>query len=142
MVTVFLVLLAGHAAAKDYDCSKVPLLTTVKEDGSKVGLLASEEQFSKSPAWSPEKGEPPLSISKAVQIAAKWAKNEYKRYDGVKIEVITLNDYGCMSGKGHWYYTFHFAPVMDGSVLHGSGYFAAVLMNGTVVGPTKLKDGF
>ena len=139
LVLVLLASITAHVSAKEYECSKFPLLTTTKDDGSRIGLVASEEQLSNSATWKPGKGEPPLSVSKAVEIAEKWAKNEYKRYDSVKIEVITLSEYGCMSGKGYWYYTFHFAPIMDGSALHGSGHFAAVLMNGTVIGPVKLK---
>lgn len=134
--------LVPSVSAKDFDCGKVPLLSTTKEDGSKVVLLASEEQFMQAPTWAPGKGEPPLSVSRAVQIAEKWAKNEYKRYDTVKIESIHLTEFGCIRRNGYWYYTIHFSPVIDGNVLHGSGHFAAVLLNGTVIGPTKQKSDF
>lgn len=139
---MLLVLSASNAVARDYGCGKIPLISTVKEDGTRIGILASEEQFSKSPTWTPGKGEPPLPISKAVEIAEKWAKNEYKRYDDVKIDSIRLTQFGCMSQKGYWYYTFDFSPVIEGNVLHGSGNFAAVLMDGTVIGPTKVKERF
>jgi hypothetical protein len=34
----------------------------------------------------------------------------------------------------------HFVPVMNGNAVYGGGTFAAVLLDGTIIGPTKLKD--
>jgi hypothetical protein len=35
-----------------------------------------------------------------------------------------------------------FSPVIDGDVLFGSVYFAGVLMDGTVIGPTPTKRDY
>jgi hypothetical protein len=83
-----------------------------------------------------------LPLSKAVQLAEQWARNEYKRYESVRVHSISLGEYGCPDQKGHWYYTVYFSPVIDGNVLFGSGHFAAVLMNGVVVGPSQAKGNF
>jgi hypothetical protein len=139
LLIAFIMSLPAHVWARDYTCGSHPMLTITKEDGSKVGLVISPDQVSNTPEWTPAMGEPPLALSKAVQLAEQWAKNEYKRYDGVQVRSINLGEYGCPAQKGHWYYTVYFAPVIDGNVLFGSGYFAAVLMNGTVVGPTPMQ---
>jgi hypothetical protein len=128
-------------AGDSYSCGSHPMLTSTKEDGSKVGLIISPDQISKTLEWRPGTGEPPLTISKAVQLAQEWAKGEYKRYDGVQVRSISLGEYGCPEQKRHWYYTVYFSPVIEGNVLYGSSNFAAVLMNGDVVGPVKLAGG-
>ena len=95
--------------------------------------------MTKTPKWSPGEGEPPLPISQVVAIATKWAKGKYTRYDSVKIRSIDLDERGCGSLKGHWYYIVNFTPVIDGNAVFGSGNFAAVLMDGTVIGPQVVK---
>ena len=96
-------------------------------------------QISSSPPWTPEAGEPPLALSKAVQLATEWAKKEYKRFDGVQVRSINVTAYGCPAPKDRWYYTVHFAPIMDTIPLLVPGYFVAVLMDGTIIGPTTVK---
>jgi hypothetical protein len=128
--------------AQASDCGKRPVMTTTRQDGTKVGVLISDAQFAKAPSWSIGDGEPPLPISKAVEIGRKWAAVEYKRYDSVRIQSISLSQSSCMSDSRKWYYMLHFVPVMDGNPVYGGGNFAAVLLDGTIVGPTQLKDGF
>ena len=143
MKQVSLALLAltvcGSALA---DCGGYPVITTTKEDGTRVGVIVTDAQFKKSPAWSPGKGEPPLSISRVVEIAQKWAASQFKRYDSVQIQGINLSEYGCPSTTKHWYYVVHFAPVIDGNRVFSGGQFAVILMDGTIVGPTVVKDAF
>lgn len=80
-----------------------------------------------------------LSIAKAVQLAEAWAKSEFKRYDSAKTNAISLTSYGCPDQKERWYYVLHFSPMIDGHVLFGSGHFSGVLMDGTVISPTKVE---
>jgi hypothetical protein len=141
LLSAFTFFWAMQLWAGDYSCESRPMLTSTKEDGSKVGLFISSAQILNTPEWKPGSGEPPLALSKAVQLAQEWAKSEYKRYDGVQVRSIGLSEYGCPGYKGHWYYTVYFTPVIEGNVLYGSSNFAAVLMNGDVVGPIKLAGG-
>ena len=142
LLIAFIISWPADLWASDYSCGSHPMLTTTREDGSKLGLVILPDQIASTPEWTPGTGEPPLALSKAVQLAEQWAKNEYKRYDSVQVRNITLSEYGCPEQKRHWYYTVYFAPVIDGNVLFGSGYFAAVLMNGSIVGSTPIKDNF
>jgi len=128
----------AHTAAA---CGDSPIFTMTKEDGTKIGLVISESDLAGVQQWTPGKGEPPLSVSKAIDIALKWGKTEYTRFDELRIQGIDINSSSCGRGQGTWYYLISFTPVIDGNALFGSGYFVAVLMNGKVVAPRKLQDG-
>ena len=143
-MTLVLLLLIGLwganlAFAEDQPCGSQAMMTMTKGDGSKLALFIPPAQISNSPAWSPETSEPPLPVSKAVQLATEWAKKEHKRFDGVQVRGINLGTYGCPAPKDRWYYTIHFVPVMDTIPLMVPGYFVAVLMDGTILGPTPVK---
>ena len=142
MRIAFLPLMAAiscMAHAGPSDCSNYPVLTTTKEDGTTIGIVISDELRKRTPQWNIESGDPPLPLSKAVAAAKAWAKKTYTRYDDVKVECVTLNSYGCAIAKNQWYYLVHFSPIIEGNALFGGTYFAAVLMDGTVVGPVPIK---
>jgi hypothetical protein len=132
-------LASAEVFGQEPSCGTQAMATINKADGAKLGLFMSPAQMSNSPAWTPETGEPPLAVSKAVQLATEWAKKEYKRFDGVQARAINLGLYPCPTPKDRWYYTVHFTPIMDSVPLLVPGYFAAVLMDGTVIGPTPMK---
>jgi len=123
----------AHAA-----CLGLPVVTTQLDDGSKVGIVVKEAQFKKAPAWAPSKGEPPLPIAKVVAAADKWMKTEYLAYDTVRIHSINLMEFGCNDDPRYWYYRVDFLPMKNGRPSLG-GHFIAVLLDGTVIGPTKIK---
>ena len=130
---------ASEVLAEEQSCGSQAMMTMTKADGSKIGLFILPTQISNSPAWSPETGDPPLPVSKAVQLATEWAKKEHKRFDGVQVRGINLGAYGCPAPKDRWYYTVHFVPVVETIPLMVPGYFVSVLMDGTIIGPTPVK---
>jgi hypothetical protein len=65
---------ASQVFAQEQSCGSQAMMTMTKADGSKLGLFISFAQISSSPPWTPEAGEPPLALSKAVQLATEWAK--------------------------------------------------------------------
>ena len=137
--------LLGAASAAAYagpDCGNHPVMTMTKDDGTTIGIVISDERRKKFPAWKIGSGEPPLSISKAVAAATDWGKKTYTRIDDVRIHSISLSSISCLSVKDKWYYLVSFSPIIDGNAVYGSGYFAAVLMDGTVVGPVPVKRHF
>ena len=83
-------------------------------------------------------GEPPLSVSQAYKRVQQWAKSEYSRYDSVGVREIAISEFSCSLVEDIWYYRIDLVPVFDGNEIWGGGNFAAVLMDGTVVGPTEL----
>ena len=142
----FIVFLLGAISAAAYaegpDCGDHPVMTTTKDDGTAVGIVITDDQRRKSPTWNIESGEPPLSISKAIAAAKVWGKKTYTRFDDVRIHSVSLSSIGCYSVKDKWYYLVNFSPIIDGNAVYGSGYFAAILMDGTVIGPVPVKRDF
>lgn len=138
LITLFL---AIGAAAQDRGCGKRPVIKSKLDDGTTIGVLVSEAQHKKAPTWAPGRGEPPVSIARVADIAEKWAKVKYRDFDSAKIQSIDLTEYGCYGEPKYWHYVVHFIPVKAGKPQFG-GYFAVVLLDGTLVEPTKIKDAF
>jgi hypothetical protein len=139
-IIVTLVILLGVAlgVSSTFACGgEHPVLRTEKEDGTKIGLFISFDQIKATKKWSPEEGEPPLSISDAYSIVKDWGKKEYARYDSVEIRELKLAQHGCSLFSNSWYYVVDFTPVLDGNKLWGSGNWVAVLMDGTVIAPQE-----
>lgn len=132
-------LIGGDAAA--FDCSERAVIRTTRDDGTEIGIKIPSDRIEAAPAWSPGEGEPPLSIPQAIDSVLGWAAGEYTRYDSVAVWRIGLSRYTCGLSRGteRWYYVFDLTPMIDGNRVHGSGNFAAVLMNGEVIGPTELE---
>jgi hypothetical protein len=124
-----------------WGCATRPVMTTKLDDGTTMGVLVSDAQFKKAPAWAPGHGDPPLSIAKVVEIAEKWARTHYQGYDSAEIQTVSLSRSGCFDEPRYWYYLVHFVPIKNGKPSMGSS-FAAVLFDGTLIGPTKVKDAF
>ena len=116
-----------------------PIISSVKDDGTKIGLVVPDSAIKAAPSWKPEDGEPPLSISAARDAVLEWSKTKYSRYDSVKISEISLKSTGGCSRSDHWLYVFDLRPVIDGSALWGTGNWAAVLMDGTVTGTKEME---
>jgi hypothetical protein len=134
LITLCLASAACSPPSVAFGCDDRPVMTTTDPDGNTTELFIPDDRLNKAPRWMPGQGEPPLPVSKAISIAQAWAGKAYSRFDSVRINEVTLARAGC--GEGQWYYRLDFSPVVDGNVLYGSGYWVAVLMDGTVV-PTK-----
>jgi len=124
----------------DFRCGgDYPVLTTQKDDGTRVGLIVPSDALSRAPTWKPEDGEPPLSISEAREAVLEWAEDQYSRFDSVEVAEITLRSSGSCSTGERWYYVFDLRPILDGNSFWGSGNWAAVLMDASVYGTQELK---
>ena len=119
-----------------HGCGPTPVVST-EDKGRHIELVLDGAAVARTPTWAPTKGDPPLSVSKAAAAALAWAKVRYKRYDSVKITELSLKEFSCSSLPDHWFYQVAFTPIIDGNKLFGSGNWAAVLMDGTVVGPIE-----
>lgn len=116
-------------------CGKHAVFGTTDEAGRKIELVLDSAAMQRTPAWSPQKGEPPLSVFKASRAALTWAKAKYTRYDNVEISELMLTSYSCRGVPDRWYYRVQFTPIIDGNRVVGWGNFVAVLMDGSVVAP-------
>jgi hypothetical protein len=97
-----------------------------------------DDAMVRSPAWMPKDGEPPLGISQAIRVSLEWATGAYERFDAVEVSKITLQRLSCTGQRNRWFYFVEFTPMMAGNRMYGSGNWAAVLMDGTVVGVQTL----
>ena len=123
-----------------FACGEHPIISYTKDDGTRMGLVIPESELSGTPEWDITQGEPPLSITTARDAVLSWAKEKYARYDSVKISAVSLREAsGCHSIKARWIYVFDLQPVIDDNALWGSGNWAAVLMDGTVIGTREVK---
>ena len=136
---LFSILSISGCARAAPGCGDEAVMYSIDEDGRKVELVLSSTAMLGTKEWVPGRGEPPLSISKATQLAKDWAKKRYSRFDRVDIDQIALVRFTCSTVSNRWYYRFDFTPVIDGSHSFGSGNWAAVLMDGTVIGTRIAK---
>jgi hypothetical protein len=137
LVAAFIIC-GASAVASAAPCGGLPVVTTRLDDGTKIGIVVKEAQFKKAPAWAPNKGEPPMPISKVIAAAEKWMKAEYAAYDSVRIHSVSLTEFGCGVDPTYWYYQVDFVPMKNGRPSFG-GHYIAVLFDGTVIGPTKIQ---
>jgi len=140
-LTIALFICGSFAAgAQNINCAKFPISYEKLEDGTTLGILVSEAQFKRAPPWSGH-GEPPLSIGRVIAIAEQWGKSKYRAYDSAGIQSVSLTEFGCPGQPKYWWYSVHFVAVKKGKPSFG-GNSVAILLDGTIVEPTKVKDAF
>ena len=134
-ICILLCMIASTAIA----CGDRPVYSTTGEGGMTVGLFLSDADFENAPQWSPGEGEPPISISRAVENALNWAAARYSRYDSIRVSGITLAWYRCSALPPAWYYKVDITPMMDGNDVRDFRAWVAVLFDGTTIGPREVK---
>jgi Family of unknown function (DUF5343) len=117
---------------------EVILQDTTGSDGVRQVFAISKQSAEKQPAWSPEKDDPPLSISKALAIAKAAARKQRPKFDDFSLLWIQLWGMNCYPPvPNRWFWVVHLNPVIDGETLHSGNVVEVVLMDGTVVTPEK-----
>lgn len=137
ILSLLLVLLANQAQAK---CGDYPFNSVAYKDGKRVGLYITADELNRDKPWSPDWGEPPLSMSQAVSIALDWAGDFYPNYDSIAINYFTLSRSRCQQAEDRWVYSFSLSPVVDGNVVIGKIHLAAVTMSGRVIEPRDVPN--
>ena len=99
----------------------------------------SDADFDNTPQWTPGDGEPPLSVSRAIEAALTWAASKYSRYDSVRVSGITLAWYRCSAREASWYYKVNLTPTMDGNDVRDYGAWVAVLFDGKTIEPIEVN---
>lgn len=130
------VFMLASTSAQAFECQDLPLMQLTTQDGVKIRIFALDEQMDRTKSWDMDRrGDPPLPLSRALAIARNWAEREYRQFDEVRIGRISLHERRCGFARGRWFYIFDFDPVQDRKLQLGTGHFAAVLMDGTIIGP-------
>jgi hypothetical protein len=93
------------------------------------------------PEWLPEKGEPPLALSKAISLATEAAQAQSREHEPFVARAVRLHLVSCDEPLGNrWYYVMDCVPLVDGGLGMSSSVPVVVLMDGTVV-TGRLKNG-
>jgi hypothetical protein len=120
-------------------CGEFAVVSTVNAQGEKVGIVLTKNMIERTPSWSPTEGEPLVSVSRASLKLLEWLGRSYPEYDGYRINSISLKSYECTGYHDKWYYFFEFSFIKNESEMFGAANWAAILMDETVVGVTKVK---
>lgn len=100
--------------------------------------VASRDQWRAQPNWTPSSAtEPPLSVSKAAQIAETWLRKQHPDIARMTLSQVALRVQSS-SGTGiedRWFYRIEFQPIVAGKKVWGADLVAVVLLDGSVVVP-------
>jgi hypothetical protein len=108
---VFLSLTLGKGAEPAMDRARNPVptnmipLASYHFAGRDYFCFVTESNFFGGPLWQPDKGEPPLSARRAVEIAQQHAKALVPKSDSFKPQEIALKTFIDM-----WFYVVQLAP--------------------------------
>jgi hypothetical protein len=148
---VLRVMIRGDARAKPTSSSRLEAPVTPPSSWGKQGGEISLERttngegitrsFSIStgtalgiPEWFPEKGEPPLTMSKAIQSATIAASTQSPEHAAYVARSISLRLVSCDEPAGNrWYYVLDCVPRQSGGLGMSQSIPVVVLMDGTVV---------
>lgn len=104
-------------------------------------LCIKYEQLQRAPEWMPGLGEPPLSVSRAVEIALKLSRTKIfataianGAFDSIRVNTIEIVPTDCRDTTRHCYvFVVEIRPYLAGEYLRGDEQQVAVLMDGTTV---------
>src|SRR5262245_11700937 len=136
-LALLLVALLSSGAARA--CDGEPVYVQDVTDGRRFAIFMTKEQVRKSPPWN-DSGMPAMTWMRASDFLIKWAKGKYADYDEVKLYQIQIEGFPCSDLQQHRFYVFQLYLAKKGKEILGGEHFAAVLLDGTVVGPTELKN--
>lgn len=110
----------------------VVLQTSTNSEGVTREFSIPKSTALRIPEWTPEKGEPPLAMSKAIRSAAAAAQADTAGHAPQVVRSVQLNLAGCEEPIGNrWFYVLDLVP--SGSGPMAAGRSVVVLMDGTVV---------
>ncbi|HEX7254012.1 MAG TPA: hypothetical protein VF376_14110 [Thermoanaerobaculia bacterium] len=101
----------------------------------------SPEAALRIPEWFPEKGEPPLSMSRAIQLATDAAQRQSPEHTMFVARAVRIQLASCDQPVGNrWYYVLTCVPREGGVLGMSRSVPIVVLMDGTVVNG-RIKNG-
>lgn len=132
---LLVVVLASPVAPMERD--EILLRTTQGSDGTIFKTVITPDQAKPVPAWEPDEGHPPpLDMDLAIKLARDAVKLRYPNYDEYQVWKIDMVRIG-WNYDDRWFYVITFRPIDDGMLIAGTGFFATVLMDGTVIEPVR-----
>jgi len=147
LVVIGFALALALTSKAEASCNADAFFKVGKHNGTALGLVVSDKDLAKAPPWTPGHGEPPLPAGRALEAASRWASANWKGFDSLHVESISLRPVGCVTTNDRWAYVIFFfmpspAKLTAGTVVYDDTYFVGVLMDGSVVAPTPVKRDF
>jgi TonB family protein len=109
----------------------VTILRRTNADGTNVVWDVTRDRFDRQPAWRPDAGTPPLSLSDAMRTANEWIQKNHARSNPGLLQSASLLKFGGMS----WYYRIEYAMVPVTADNASERVTVIVLLDGSVVEP-------
>lgn len=106
--------------------------------GRETNFEISRAQATKQPRWSPDRGFPPLELSKALAVAQAAVLRHHPKAPALRVDEVSLFQIGDWELQDVWYYLFEFAPRFDCESPMDDPYetfYEVVLFDGTLVEP-------
>jgi hypothetical protein len=110
-------------------------MTYSSEGRRETEFCISSADARRLPAWDPEKEEPPLAVSRAIEIGRAHAKSMRPKWDDaaiVGIEIAPLH-IGADGPPWKWYYNLNISPSPYPESRYRGDFHLVILMDGTVV---------
>ena len=124
--------LSANAFAQE---TKTTVRRTATYSGGSYAYKLTDRDFTNSPSWNQDGGEPPLSISQAIKAARENLPRFVRNAEAWKMRIVTMQSFG----EDKWYYRIHF--FCSGVVcrdIEDRNFTAIVKMDGTIVEPKKV----
>lgn len=137
-IRLALLLFALFLSSAGWACDREAAYVQEVKDGRKFAIFMTREQVKRSPVWK-DSGMPAMTWMRASDFLIKWAKTKYAGYDEVKLYQIQIEGFPCSDLQQYRFYVFQLYLARKGEEILGGEHFAAVLLDGTVIGPTELK---
>jgi len=102
-------------------------------NGVRVRLTIPDSSYAGQPTWSPEDGEPPVSITEAMSLIQGWVKSKHGASRDADFNSLNLSPGEGCSGASAWHYIVYFGYLEDGEPVDGFTDVAAVMMDGSLI---------
>ena len=138
-------LIVGLAAIAIADTPREHVLTRVwRGDGNEKVWVVTDQRIKAAPAWDGLTNEPPVSPSKAANIAAAYiAKQQGLKQSDLRPLKISLDSLMVSPNISYWVYKIHLFIDTHGAPSATSGdqdpMMVVILMDGSVVEPKEQK---
>jgi hypothetical protein len=141
MIWLVVALLGSQFASPVPSASKQPgdncrvFMAYSFEGGREIEFCISSADARRLPIWDPEREDPPLAVSRAVEIGrahTKGMRPEWERVAIVRVEIAPLH-VGADEPPFTWYYNLTIASSPYPESWHTNNFHLVVLMDGTVV---------
>ncbi len=131
-------LLAMLFGSAGWACDREPAYVQKTTDGRTFAIFMTKEQVRKSPAWN-DNASPAMTWMRASDFLIEWARKKYGSYEEVKYYQIQIESFPCLELHQHRFYVFQLSLRKGGKLARGGEHFAAVLLDGSVFGPTQVE---